>query len=525
VITSRLLRCLALVSAAGLGCGGDEPPVSSTSAAVDDQALGSAGQEPEAESGAPPGDLRDPIEAVPDCSALARRAERIADDAALLAVLCPGLSLDHGQTRAVVLALASASAAARAIATLDHESELQGVVRLAAFDRSSQAMPAELPDPATARLSPIDDRTLAAVELAHALLRSPDPPPPPEREDGGRGEDEDEDEDEDPPDLRALRARAHALLARVHLQALQTLELPTGRPLPPLARLLAGPALHHGRNFCLLHEQRRVAELEQLFVDTEVDLLTLLVDLDNTPHAGDPALLAVERHRTRSYLQRPGPRSRIAKRARQQPDARALGTDLLLPLAHELDRLIDQGFVELAVDLGLRSGAEAGGYGLDPMVALLTEALRERDLREYERRLGRRVEQARKTTPKARHEGRRELEPKLPVEWPSAAKRAEHARAWLAVAHGRAPDFARRHAIARAVLALRDRPDAVRAILERAPTDEVVRAQMPLLLSLLDAQDDGSLAALRLRVASATDDREGWVRRSFALASRGAGLF
>jgi hypothetical protein len=465
------------------GCGDDQPSPS---------AEPPASSEVEAIEAAP---VRDPVEPVPDCTTLTSRAARVTEDLVLLPILCPGVALDHSQKRTIVLALASASAADRAIPTLDDNPELQGVVRLAALDRSSQPMPAELPDPATALLTPIDDRTLAAVELALASLR-------------------------DPEIEETQRTRAHAFLARVYIQAIQSLGVLPGRPLPPLARLLAGPALFHGRNFCRFYWQRRVAGLERIFAETELDLLALLIDLDSTAHAGDPALLAVERQRTRSYLLRPGPTSRIAKRAQQRPEARALGTELLLPPAHELGRAIDHGFVDLALDEGLRMGGEAGGYGLDPMVALLTEHLRERDLREYERRLARRVERARKSTPTARLEGSRELEPELPVEWPSAAELAERTRPWLAVAHGRGPDFARAHALARVVLSLSDRPDALRELLAAPADDVVVHDHDALLLALLDARDGESLAALRLRVAASDEDAETAARRSFALAAR-----
>ena len=455
----------------------------------------------------PPPPPRDTVEPVGDCSTLAARAKRLpsGDDQVLLPILCPGLNLDHSQTRTVVLALASGRQAAQAIAALDGDPELQGVVRLAALDRASQPMPSELPDPSTALLTPIDDRVLAAVELAYAQLRNP-------------------------AIEENQRTRAHALLAQVYIQALQSLGLRAGRPLPPFARLLAGPALFHGRSFCRFYWQRRVAGLERTFAETEVDLLALLIDLENTQHAGDPGLLAVERQRTLNYLENSGPTSRIARRAQRRPEARALGTDLLLPLVHELGRLIDHGFIDLALDRGLRAGAEAGGYGLDPVVALLTEELRQRDLREYERRLARRVERARKSTPRARHKANRELEGELPLEWPNAAAVADQARAWLAVAHGRGPDFARRHAIARALLSLRNRPDGVRELLTMAAKDAVVRAHRGMLLELLEARDDGSLASLRLSAGPETLPSEGlsgaaledWARKNYALASRNA---
>jgi hypothetical protein len=445
----------------------------------------------------------DPIELVPDCKTLADRAERSDADVALLPMLCPGVTLDHGQLRRVLLSVGSAAQASTMIAALDRDAELQGLVRLAVLDRAGQPPPAELPDPATALLTPIDDRILAAVALAHARLRE--------------------------PELDELeRTRAHAFLARVYLQGLQSLGLSQGRPLPPFARLLAGPALYHARAFCRFYWQRRIAGLERTFAEVEFDLLTLLVDLENTAHAGDPGLLMVERQQTRVYFEREGPRGRIAKRAEQRPDAGVRGTEVLLPFVHELDRLFDHRFVDLALERAMRRGAEPDGLGLDPLVAVVTEDLRERDLREYERRLARRVERARKNTPSSRHAGVRELEPELPVEWPDAEKVAEQAHAWLLLAHGRGPDFGRAHARARAVALLQWRPDAVVTLLGSKPDDVAVRSHHELLFSLLDAYGDDELASLRLRVAAGRPsggephDRDARVRRRYALATRDA---
>lgn len=444
-----------------------------------------------------------PIEPVPDCDALARRAERDDVELSLVPLLCPGLTLDHSQLRRVLLSVGSAAAAADVIASLDRDAELQGLARLASLDRSSQPPPSELPDPATALLTPIDDRILAAVELAYAQLRR-------------------DDLDE------TTRTLAHAFLARVYMQALQTLGLPPGRPLPPFARLLAGPALFHARSFCRFYWQRRIGGLERLFAETELELLTLLIDLDNTPHAGDTALLAVERQQVRMYLEREGPRSRIAKRAQQRPETIGLGVELLLPFVHEIERLFDHRFIDLALERAMRRGAEPGGYGIDELAALVTEQLRERDLREYERRLARRVERARKSTPSSRHAGSRELEPELPVEWPSAARVAEDAHAWLAIAHGRGPDFVRKHARARAIALLSWRGDAVRELLAAGPEDAVVRGEEALLFALLDSTGEDDLAGLRLRVTAeqprgdAPVLRDARVRRRFALATRDA---
>ena len=91
------------------------------------------------------------------------------------------------------------------------------------------------------------------------------------------------------------------------------------------------------------------------------------------------------------------------------------------------------------------------------------------------------------------------------------------------LAHGRGPDFARRHALGRVVLSLGDRPDAVRELLTAPADDAVVHDHDPLLLALLDARDGESLPALRLRVATAEHvDAETAARRGYALAARDA---
>ncbi len=499
---------LGLGLALGLACGDASEPAPSRS---DDEVV--------AQPAEPVAVDPDPIEPVYDCEQLRARAQRVTADLALLPVLCPGIVLDRAGTRVALLEVESAAEAAAWITRLDEHPELQGLARLAALDRSTQPLPSELPDPATALLTPIDDRLLAAVELAYLQLARPSKAIDP----AGRQAEEIE------------RTRAHAFLARVHIEGLHALGLSPGRPLPPFARLLAARALLHGRSFCRFYWQRRVAGLERVFADTELELLALLIDLENTAHASDSALLALERQRTREYLERGGPASRIAAQAQRRPEARALGIDLLLPFAQEIDRLFDHRLIDHALDRAIQKGGDPGGYGLDPVLALVTEDLRVRDLREYERRLAKRVERARKQIPKARHEaGARELEPELPVEWPSATRVAEQAHAWLSVAHqldqtpptnGQDAGFARRHAIARAFELLDDRPDALLDLLERGPSDPVVAGQRALLFALLDARDTHSIASLRARVAFAPNDpraRETALRRSFALATRDA---
>lgn len=453
-----------------------------------------------------PRDPLDPIEPVHDCERLRERANTVAADLVLLPTLCPGIELDRGQLKTVLLAESDPTRIAAMVAELDPHPELQGLARLAILDASSAAMPDALPNPATALVTPIDDRVLAAVELAHARLARP--------EDGGALED-------------IERTRAHALLARVYLHALQSLGLEPGRPLPPFARSLAARFAFHGRSFCRFYWQRRVAGLERAFAETEVALLELAIDLDNTAHVADGGLLAIERQRTRVYLQRSGPSDRIAARSRKRAEVRGLDTDLLLPTAHELDRLLDHGFIDEAARRARQLGGASGGPGLDPLAAQLTEGLRTRDLREYESRLDRAIERSRRKLDATRQAGSRVPEPELPVEWPSALVVAEQAQRWLEVARGRGPDFARNHARARAILLLRDRPDAVLDLLDPGEArvgvalSPAIAEHRGLLVALLEAHDATSLAALRVRTpaADAPDTR---TRRRYALATRDA---
>ncbi len=501
----RSLRALALgwpLVLAGCSCGNEDAEVGPASPSVATPPREQAPAEP-----APRLDP-DPIALVADCAALHARAASSDADLRLLPELCPNLVLERAEARRVLLGAGDARALAVAIPSLDAWPELQGIARLAARDRAGLPPPSELPDPATALLTPIDDRLLAAVAAADESLAR----------DAAPGL--------DPAGAIAAelaRTRAHAFLARIHIEALHALGLPPGRPLPPLARLLAARALHHGRQFCRFYWQRRVAGLERVFADTELELLALLVDLENTPHAGDGGLLVLERQLVREYLERPGTRERIAALARKRPDAGALDTDLLLPFVHELDRLFDHRLIDWALERALRKGAETSGYGLDPVIAVVTEDLRARDLREYERRLAKRVEKARANVPRARHEaGPAELEPELPLEWPSAIEVADQAHRWLALAKDRPPDFARRHALARAMQLLDDRPDALLELLDRGPSDAVVASAAPALLELLDARDGESLASLRVRVAFGAGDRDARERRAYALATRDA---
>jgi len=437
---------------------------------------------------------------IDDCEALAGSAVDDAHDAALLPVLCPDHSLDKAERRTVLLAARSPSEAALLVPMLAAEPDLQGLARLVAYERAGAKLPTELPSPQDAPVSPVTPEVLANVQLAQALLVRK----------GVMADD---------------RTRADAYLAKVHIQALQQLGYARGRALPPFARLLAARALHHGRRFCTAYWQRRVLGLETLFADTEARLLELVLAAEQTDHAGDGALLAVERQRARRYVQRPGPRGRIERRLEAWPRAADPPTfAALMPLANELDRLLDQGFVDLAISRGLHVAAEAGSYGIDPMTDLLAELLAEKDLDEHESLLALRRKELRSRKPPPLAKGPRELEPLQAPPWPTRAQAADAAADWIRASQARI-GFARKHALGRAVLQLLDRPDAAAELLDRVSRGEAgLDSFVPTLLATQEVGASSHLRTLRRIVQIETTrepaDHEAMQRRSFALAAR-----
>jgi hypothetical protein len=440
------------------------------------------------------------LPSIGNCEALTDAAASETHDAALLPLLCPDHALTKAERRAILLAVASPPAAAAMLPMLDAEPDLQGLARLVAHERSSADLPAELPDPRQAPVSPVTPEVLANVQLAHALLVRA----------GAPADD---------------RTRAQAYLAKVHVQALQQIGYARGRALPPFARLLAARALHHGRRFCTAYWQRRVLGLETLFAETEVWLLELVLALERTQHAADDALLAVERQRARRYVQRPGPRARIERLLRSRPTtASPPSLAALLPLANELDRLLDHGFVDLAISRGLHVAAGPSSYGIDPMTDLLAERLAAKNLDEHETLLARRRKEIRSRDPSPAAKGAREIQPLVAPRWPTRAQTADTAARWLAASDAR-EGFARRHALGRAVLQLRNRPDATAELLDRAAQGETeLRGFVPVLLALHDAAGQTDLGSLRRQVHSDATykaaDQEAVLRRAYALAAR-----
>ena len=423
------------------------------------------------------------------CEQLAAAAAVHPPDAALLLDLCPTTATTPAILRHALLMADSPAAAAALVPRLAAAPDLAGIARLVALDRSPLPAPIDLPDPVAATVSPVTDLVLAAVQRAIV-----------QQTESGLAQDQ--------------RTRATAYLARVHHEALLQLGL-ADEPLPPLARVLAGRFLHFGRELCRMYWQRRVAGLEALFASTEAQLLTTVLALERTPHFSADALLAVEHQRTRRHLQGSGVAERLARSGGPSPAA-------LLPLLHEFDRLFDHRFVELVFQRALfLAGEPPTPYGVAPVAELLRAQLADRDLPEYSELLERRIDETRALSPPPPEQASRPLPPRVPLTWPEDQAVAELAATWLATATS-SQGLTRKHALGRATLLLRERPDAARALLRReldaGPARDPLR--VGLLLDLLARLGDESLPDLRLRAAAATADNDDSIRRSFALAAR-----
>jgi hypothetical protein len=449
------------------------------------------------------------------CEQLAISAAVHPPDAAILLDLCPGTATTPAILRHALLMADSPAAAAALAPRLAAAPDLAGIARLVALDRANLPGPLELPDPVSATVSPVTDAVLAAVQRAIV-----------QQTESGLSQDQ--------------RTRATAYLARVHHEALLQLGLdlgPGGEPLPPLARVLAGRFLHFGRELCRMYWQRRVAGLETLFASTEAQLLRTVLALERTPHLADDALLAVEHQRARRHLQGSGVAERLAR-----SDASTSPADLL-PLPHEFDRLFDHRFVELVFQRALfLAGEPPSPYGVAPVAELLRAQLADRDLPEYAALLERRIDETRALSPPPPEQASRPLPPRVALTWPEDQAVADLAATWLTTATnvsnaatnptagptpaGTAPTLTRKHALARAALLLRERPDAARALLRRELDAGFARdpLRVGLLLDLLARLADEGLPDLRLRVAAATATGDDAVRRSFALAARDARL-
>jgi hypothetical protein len=488
--------------ASALSCGGDE------STAPDEHATEASARADVAET---PETATEGPNAVPDptpsddCDALAAAAEEDDVDAYALALLCPEHPLPPPLQRAALMQADDATTIARVLPRLDPGSEMAGLARLVLREA-----PATRPDPATDRpedparavVIPVDDAVVAQAALADAVYVS---------------------KSVHPDD----RTRAQAYLAKTHLYALEGLGLPHGRPLPPFARVLAGRAIHHGRTFCTLYWQRRVQGLAPVFADVEARLFDAILDLELSPHRADSALVATERERGRAYLLLHEERMASA-RAKRFPSLPPRDAKQLLAFPHRIDRLLDHGFVDLAITLAVARGTDRDGYGLGPAAALVRDAMTVRSLHEYLDKLAARLEHQRARQPPPAETGPTPVEPRPLLTWPRAERTAARAEAWL----GAAPDdgFARRHALFRAIHLLREDPTALRRLAARALDEPSLRPYSGLLLALARDLDADTLADARLleRIdetwpEAGRDPKETRARRRLALATREAG--
>lgn len=437
-----------------------------------------------------------------DCGALAALASEGGPDAVLLAWLCPEHPLDAVAARAALLAVRSPDEAAALAPRLAGHDALVGLARLVAQSPAPAA--AELPDPVAAAVSPIDDAVLGLVQRAHAVASTRSIPP-------------------------TTRTRARALLAKTYLQATQQLGVAVGRPPEPFARLLAGRALHHGRLLCVAYLQGRVAGLAPLFHEVEASLWALVVALESSPHHGDAARLEVELEESRQYLERAGPRERLAARGHAPGEP--------LPLPDDAVRLLDLGLVDLAIARSISAATLPDGPGLRPVEQHLRDALTRAERDEYLALLEHRLARARARTPPPPEHGTAEPWRLRQAPWPEPVAVAEEAAGWIvrAPATGGLPQA---YALGRAVLLVRTRPDALVLLVDLATAEDAspaLRDAVGWLRRELEARDDGRLSWLGRRVATdprpdrgsrsdgpALHQAEAARRRALALALRAA---
>lgn len=424
-----------------------------------------------------PVDASDPDALPSSCAALAERARDGGPDAVLLVWLCPEQPIDAVAAREALLEVRSPDEAARLAPRLEEFPDLFGLATLVAQTPVRPAV-AVLPDPADAVVSPVDRTVLAQVQRAHTRVAA-----------AGLGPGE--------------RTRARALLAKVYLQATQQLGVNVGRPTAPFARLLAGRALHYGRAFCVSYWRRRVAGLSGLFGEVETRLLALVLALEANPYQGDGARLMVELEETRDYLLGDGPRGRIERRLAERATT-PWGPDRLLPMPNALDRLIDHGFVDLALWHAIVAAQRPGGPGLHAVELMLRDDLVAAERGEYVALLEHRFAQARARNPGGPGPGEGTIGHAAEVPWRSADAVADEAGAWI----DRAPEedgLGRRYALGRALLVVRPRPDAVAVLIDRATdgsASEGLRRAAGWLAEELAARDDGRRAWQRRIVAA-----------------------
>lgn len=429
-----------------------------------------------------------------NCQEVAEMAAEDARAAALLPVLCPDAPLDAVAARKALLAADSADAARRRIPLLAGHAELEALAKLVAQTSVDIEIDARLPDPSSAIVTPLSDPVLATVALARARLRTP-----------GLGP--------------QAHTQARAYLAKVHTHALRQLGIETTRPPGPLGRQLAALSIHYGRSFCTAYWRRRVPGLGTLFNETERAILWAVLVLEADSSAGDPPLVAYELSMGRQYVERTDVHGRLLKAFER--DLGPQSPNRVEPIANALPRLLEHGFVDLAIARALTL-RKRGNVPLADIEQLLRAGLTDVEGDEYLERLDARLKRARGKSPPA---SAASLDHAADPDWPSPSVVA---RTHLEAIEGADTEFARRYALGRAVLVFRSRPDALRVALDRASSSvqPAVATAVPLLRSVLDEIDDGRLSWLRRQAETdvrIVTDEEAATRRSFAKMAREAG--
>ncbi len=429
-----------------------------------------------------------------DCEEVAAMAAEDGHAAALLPVLCPETPLDAVAARKALLAADSADAARRRIPLLAGHNELEALAKLVAQTSVDVEIDARLPDPATAIVTPLSDTVLSTLALARARLQTP-----------GLGP--------------GAHTQARAYLAKVHTHALRQLGIETTRPPGPLGRQLAALSIHYGRAFCTAYWRRRVPGLGTLFNETERAILWAVLVLEADSSAGDPPLVAYELSMGRQYVERTDVHARLLKAFER--DLGPQSPNRVEPIANALPRLLEHGFVDLAIARALTL-RKRGNVPLADIEQLLQAGLTDVEGEEYLERLDARLKRARANSSPA---SAASLDHAADPDWPSPSVVA---RTQLEAIEAAPSEFARRFALGRAVLVFRARPDALRVAIDRASTSiqPAVASAVPLFRSVLDEIDDGRLSWLRRQAETdvrIVTDEEAATRRSFAKLAREAG--
>lgn len=424
-----------------------------------------------------------------DCDELEARARSDEHDASLLAAMCPHTPLTEVTARMLLRSVDTFDAARRRLEQLRPFDELSALAQLVAHVEATTAVAHHLPVVASASVTPLDDVVLATAQLARAQVVEP-----------GLGHN--------------ARTAARGYLAKVHIHALRQLGLERTRAPAPFERLLAALAIHYGRTFCDAYLRRRVAGLWPVCAEAEHTILEAVLALESDSGTGDVPIVVLEWYQGRRYLARGDVRSRL----RQQSER---AVDRLAPIVAELPRLVEHGFVDLAIARAATLQRK-GNLRQEAVATLLRATLEHAEATEYLERLHARLARG------LRRSGRAEwgsLDHARDPTWPTASVVA---RQQLEAIESADSAFARQYARGRAVLMFRERPDALRVALDRAAraTDPAIAASVQLLRAVLDERDDGRLANLRLQTTTEAflpAEPEAARRQATAYTARAAG--